>query len=203
MILAGGRSQRMGGVDKAFLTLGGETLIARTIARAKPQVGELLINANGDSERFAGFGLPVIPDAVGGFLGPVAGILAALEWMRAKRSQARWLASFSCDCPFFPIDLVDRLIDGAQHENVPVAIAASGARHHPVFAVWSSTITATSQGALVDRGLRKMDDFVALFLNARVGFASDPIDPFFNINTPYDLAHAETRLANDESFTRR
>ena len=187
----------MGGADKAFLKLGGETLIARTIARAKPQVGELLINANGDPSRFADFGLPVIADSIGGFLGPLAGILSGLDWMRANRPKARWLATFACDCPFFPRDMVDRLIAHAQSENASVAVAASGGRHHPVFAVWRAGIPATSQSVLNDQALRKMDDFIARLPSSRVVFPADPIDPFFNINTPDDLARAETLLAKE------
>jgi molybdopterin-guanine dinucleotide biosynthesis protein A len=191
----------MGGADKAFLTLGGETLIQRTIARAKPQVGELLISANGDPSRFADFGLPVIADSIGGFLGPLAGILSGLDWMRANRPKARWLATFACDCPFFPCDMVDRLIAQAQSQNAAVAVAASGerhpsgGRHHPVFAVWSAGIPATSPSVLNDQALRKMDDFLALLPSLRVMFPADPIDPFFNINTPDDLARAEALLA--------
>jgi molybdopterin-guanine dinucleotide biosynthesis protein A len=195
VILAGGQARRMGGTDKAFVKLGGETLIARTIARARPQVGELLINANGDLSRFAKFGVPVFSDSIDGFLGPVAGILAGLEWMREHRPDARWLASFACDCPFFPHDMVERLIDKAQSENARVVVAASGVRHHPVFAVWSASIPATSQSVLNDQGLRKMDDFVARFANTRVEFPSDATDPFFNINTPNDLRRAEALLA--------
>jgi molybdopterin-guanine dinucleotide biosynthesis protein A len=197
VMLAGGQARRMGGADKAFLTLGGETLIARTISRATPQVDELLINAYGDPARFAGFGLPVIADSIGGFLGPLAGILTAFEWMRANRPETRWLASFACDCPFFPRDMVERLIAKAQSENAAVAMAASGGRHHPVFAVWSAAIPATFQNVLNDQGLRKMDDFVSLFANTQLGFASDPVDPFFNINTPDDLARAETLIAKN------
>ena len=185
----------MGGADKAFLKLGGETLIARTIARARQQVNELLINANGDLSRFAEFGFPVVEDRIGGFLGPLAGILAGFEWMRANRPAAQWLASFPSDCPFFPRDMVEKLIAKAQSENASVAVAESGGRHHPVFAVWSAAISATSQSVLNNQGLRKMDDFVALFPNARVNFPSHPIDPFFNINTPDDLARAKALLS--------
>jgi molybdenum cofactor guanylyltransferase len=185
----------MGGVDKALLMLGGETLIARTVARAKPQVGQLLINANGEPSRFAAFGLLVIEDRIGGFLGPLAGILSGLEWMRANRPDANWLATFSCDCPFFPRDLVERLIAKAQSENATVAVAASGGRHHPVFAVWSAKLPVTTQSVLVDQGLRKMDDFVARFANTQLNFPSGPVDPFFNINTLDDLSRAEDLLA--------
>jgi molybdopterin-guanine dinucleotide biosynthesis protein A len=202
VILAGGRSRRMG-TDKSLLTLGGETLMTRAVARAMPQAGELLINANGDASRFASFGLPVIADDISGSPGPVAGILAALEWMRAERPHANWLASFSCDSPFFPCDMVERLTAKARSENALVAIAASGERHHPVFAVWSTAITVTSHDVLVDRDLRKMSDFVALFHNTRVEFPSSPIDPFFNINTPDDLAHAEALLTASKAVTPR
>jgi molybdopterin-guanine dinucleotide biosynthesis protein A len=195
LILAGGQARRMGGADKALLVLGGETLLARTIARANPQVGQLLINANGDSARFAGSGLTVVADSIGGFLGPLAGILTGLEWMRANSAQSKWLATFSCDCPFFPPDLVEELVAKAQSENADVAVAASDGRHHPVFAVWSAQLPVTAQGVLADQGLRKVDDLVARFANTQANFPSEPVDPFFNINTPDDLARAEVLLA--------
>jgi molybdopterin-guanine dinucleotide biosynthesis protein A len=185
----------MGGADKAFLKLGGETLIERAIARARPQTGELIINANADLKRFDGLGCEVIPDRIGGFLGPLAGILSGFEWMRANHPDALWLASFACDCPFFPADMVERLIAQAQSHDVKIAIAASGERHHPVFAVWSANLPVTSESMLRGQGLRKMDDFVARFPNASVVFPSDPVDPFFNINTLDDLASAEERLS--------
>jgi molybdopterin-guanine dinucleotide biosynthesis protein A len=184
----------MGGADKAFLKLGGQTLIERAIARARPQVSELFINASGDPARFAPLGCDVIADRIGGFLGPLAGILSGFEWMRENRPDARWLASFACDCPFFPTDMVARLIAEAEKQGVQIAIAASGERHHPVFAVWSANLPVTSESVLRGQSLRKMDDFVAGFPNARVVFPSDPIDPFFNINTPDDLVHAETLM---------
>jgi len=195
LILAGGQARRMGGADKAFLKLGGETLIERAIARARPQTGELIINANGDLARFAPLGCEMIPDRIGGFLGPLAGILSGFEWMRANRPNTRWLASFACDCPFFPTDMVERLTEQAQSRGVTIAIAASGERHHPVFAVWSASLPVTSESVLRGQGLRKMDDFVAGFPNARVVFPSASVDPFFNINTPDDLARAEKILS--------
>ena len=191
VILAGGQARRMGGVDKALIPLGGTTLIERAFARASVQVPDLVIHANGDLKRFAHLGLPVVPDPVGGFVGPIAGILAGFGWMRANRPKAHWLASFACDCPFFPMDMVERLVAKARGEGAKVAVAESGPQHHPVFAVWSAEISATPEEVLVKRGLRKMDDFVTAFPNVRVRFDTDPIDPFVNINTPEDLAHAE------------
>jgi molybdopterin-guanine dinucleotide biosynthesis protein A len=169
-------------------------LIQRTIARARPQADELIINANGDLKRFEGLGCEVIADRIDGFLGPLAGILSGFEWMRASRPDARWLASFACDCPFFPADMVERLVAEAQVRGVQIAIAASGERHHPVFAVWSASLPVTSESVLRGQGLRKMDDFVAGFPNTRVTFPSASVDPFFNINTPDDLVRAETLM---------
>ena len=194
LFLAGGRGSRMGGVDKASVRLGNQTLIERGIARARPQVKELLINANGDIARFADLGLQIISDSIGGFQGPLAGILSGLEWMRANRPEFSWLATFACDTPFFPCDMVQKLLQKAESERALVAIAASGERHHPVFAVWNSALPVSMQEVLGGQGSRKMDDFVARFPNTRVMFPMDPIDPFFNINTPADLARAETLL---------
>jgi molybdopterin-guanine dinucleotide biosynthesis protein A len=184
----------MGGVDKALLMLGGETLIARAVSRARPQVSELIINANGDPARFADFGLPVIGDRVGGFQGPLAGVLAGLDWVRANRPKAKWLASFASDCPFFPTDTVEKLAVAVEAENAQIAVAASGERHHPVFALWSTSLPVTSESVLAHPGSRKMDDFVAQFRNVRVTFPSGPVDPFFNVNTLDDLQRAEAML---------
>ena len=192
VILAGGQARRMGGVDKALIPLGGTTLIERAIARASVQVADLIINANGDPKRFAHLKLPVIADRISGFVGPLAGVLAALEWMRANRPRAHWLASFSCDSPFFPMDMVARLVAKAESEGARIAVAASSdGQHHPVFAVWSSDISSTSEDVLVGDGYRKVDDWIATFPSVRVSFAAEPIDPFLNINTPEELARAE------------
>jgi molybdenum cofactor guanylyltransferase len=191
IILAGGQARRMGGVDKALIPLGGTTLIERAIARASVQVPDVIINANGDPKRFAHLGLPVIADRVPGFVGPLAGILAGLEWLRANRPNARWLASFACDCPFLPTDMVARLVEAATRDHVPVAVAASGAQHHPVFAVWSAEIASTSEDVLVRGNYRKMDDWIATLPSVRVSFTAEPLDPFLNINTPEELALAE------------
>jgi molybdenum cofactor guanylyltransferase len=190
----------MGGADKALLMLCGQTLIERAIDRARPQVGELLINAGGNLARFAKFGHTVIEDRMGGFLGPLAGILSGLEWMREQRPKAQWLASFACDTPFFPRDVVTRLIDEAKAERALVSIAASGGRRHNIFAVWSAGILESSQSVLGKQGLRKMDDFVARLRHKNVEFPIEPFDPFFNINTPGDLARAEALMAGEQTI---
>ena len=194
VILAGGQSRRMGGVDKALIPLGGMTMIERAIARASVQVPDVIINANGDPKRFAHLGLPVVADPIGGFVGPIAGILAGFAWMRANRPKARWLASFSCDTPFFPMDMVERLVQKARSERATVAVAESDSQQHHIFAVWSADIATSSEEVLVRRGMRKMGDFIAIFPNVHLSFAADPIDPFMNINTPEELAHAEAYI---------
>jgi molybdenum cofactor guanylyltransferase len=195
LILAGGQARRMGGADKALLVLGGMTLVERSVRRARAQLGEVLINANGDPARFGPLGCAVLPDRIGDFQGPLAGILAGLEWLRAHRPGARWLASFACDCPFFPPDLVARLIAAAESAHVPIALAASAGRHHPVFAVWRTDLNADSESILRDGISRKMDDFIARFPSTRVEFETAAVDPFFNINTPDELARAEALIA--------
>ena len=182
----------MGGADKALSMLRGQTLLQRAIARARPQVDELLINANGDVNRFTRFGIPVIADYVEGFLGPLAGILTGLEWMKENRPQSNWLATFACDTPFFPHDLVVQLRTKATTDRALAAVAKSAGRQHGILAVWSAHIAETAQSVLIEQNLRKVDDFIVRLQHATVEFPTEPFDPFFNINTPSDLARAET-----------
>jgi molybdopterin-guanine dinucleotide biosynthesis protein A len=191
IILAGGRGLRLGGANKSFLKLAGRPLLAHVIARAKPQVDALIVNANTDHDAFAAFGLPVVPDCMPGFLGPLAGILAGLAWTKSNHPEAEWLATFPNDCPFFPEDLVARLIAAARAEKALVASAASAGRHHPVFAVWSTAIHATPEEIFKEKGVRRVDAGLALFSNTKVEFRVQGVDPFFNVNTPEDLAAAE------------
>ena len=195
MILAGGRARRMNGADKPMLPLAGKPLIRHAVERASSQVDELLINANGDVTRFAGLGHEIIPDRHDGYLGPLAGMLACFEWVKENREDAEWLVSFACDCPFMPRDVVSRLIDAAHRSDVPIAVAASGGQHHPVFAAWSMRLPLETADVLQRRGLRKVDHLIEAFPNTRVEFASMPVDPFFNINTPADLVRAESLIS--------
>ena len=195
MILAGGRARRMNGADKPMLPLAGKPLIRHAVECASSQVDELLINANGDVTRFAGLGHEIIPDRHDGYLGPLAGMLACFEWVKENREDAEWLVSFACDCPFMPRDVVRRLIDAAHSRDVPIAVAASGGQHHPVFAAWSMRLPLESEDVLQTRGLRKVDHLIEAFPNTRVEFASMPVDPFFNINTPADLVRAESLIS--------
>lgn len=191
VILAGGLSRRMGGGDKTLMQLGGRTILEHVVERARPQVADLALNANGAPARFAGFGLPVVADVVGGYAGPLAGILTGLEWAAANAPGCAWLASFAADAPFLPGDLVSRLRGAAEDRRAVLACAASGGRTHPVFGLWSVDLRDDLRHALVDEDMRKIDAWTARHGVVHVEFPAEPVDPFFNVNRPEDLAAAE------------
>ena len=201
VLLAGGLSRRMGGGDKALLEIGGETILARVIARVRPQVGALALNANGDPARFAAYGLPVVADVVGGFAGPLAGVLTGLEWARREAPECRWVASFATDAPFLPEDLIARLLRAVERDGADMACAASGGRHHPVFGLWPVRLAGDLRRAMVDEDVRKVDAWTARYRLAVAEFAIDRVDPFFNANRPDDLAEAEALLTRLEGAT--
>jgi molybdopterin-guanine dinucleotide biosynthesis protein A len=194
LVLAGGQSRRMGGGDKCLRELRGQTLLARIIGRARGQVGRLVLNANGDPARFAGYGVPVVADAIPGFAGPLAGILTGLEWAAREAPGAAWVASFAGDAPFVPLDFVARLRDAVVRKGADMACAASDGRDHPVCGLWPVRLAADLRRALVDEDIRKVDVWTARYRLARVEFAAAPVDPFFNLNTPEDFADAERLL---------
>jgi molybdopterin-guanine dinucleotide biosynthesis protein A len=197
LLLAGGLARRMGGGDKPMRTIGGQTILARVIARLGPQCGELLLNANGDPARFANFGLPVIPDSVKDFPGPLAGILAGLDWAAANRPEVSWVLSAAADCPFLPRDLVARLTEALVDENAQLAVAASDGQSHPVIGLWSVSLREELRHALVVEDVRKIDRWTARYRLATVTWPTTPLDPFFNANTMDDIAEAERLAALD------
>ncbi len=194
VLLAGGRAQRMGGGDKPLRMVDGRTILERAIARLAPQCSRLILNANGDPARFAGNGLPVVPDGVAGFPGPLAGILAGLEWVATHMPEARWMLSAAGDCPFLPRDLVARLATARAAEQAKLALAASGGQIHPVIGLWPVGLREDLRHALVAEDIRKVTRFTARYKVATVSWPTVPLDPFFNANTAVDLAEAE-RLA--------
>jgi molybdopterin-guanine dinucleotide biosynthesis protein A len=194
LVLAGGLARRMGGGDKALITIGGVAILDRVLERLRPTCTQLLINANGDLARFARCGLPTIPDDVPDFAGPLAGVLAGLDWAAAHVPDVAWIASTPGDCPFLPRDLVPRLHAARQSAGTPLACARSGDWRHPVVGLWPVALREDLRQALVADGLRKIEVWTARHGVALADWPAKPVDPFFNVNTPEDAAQAE-RLA--------
>lgn len=201
VILAGGLATRMGGGDKGLLEIGGAPLLQRVIDRLAPQVAGVALNANGDPARFASYGLPVLPDSVSGFPGPLAGVLAGLDW--AAEQGANSIVTVAADTPFFPCDLVPQLLLAAEDAPHPLALACTprsgdealksggGKRinRHPTFGLWPVALADDLRAALED-GLRKVVLWTDRHGAGEALFPADPFDPFFNVNTPEDLARA-------------
>ena len=187
VVLAGGQARRLGGGDKGLRPLAGRPMLAHVLARVAPQVAAVALNANGDSSRFAGFGLPVLPDDAPG-RGPLGGVLAGLRW--AAQIGAARLLSVPTDTPLLPRDLVPRLAAAGPGG----ACAASAGRVHPVVALWPVALAEPLAAALA-RGEHGVNRFTAAHDFLTVHFAATPVDPFLNVNEPADLAAAEAALS--------
>ena len=197
VLLAGGRSRRMGGGDKCLRPLAGQSVLARVVARARPQVAALVLNANGDPDRFAAYQLPVVADGVADFAGPLAGVLTGMEWARANAVDCPWIATFPTDAPFLPADLVARLAEACWADDADLACAASAGRRHPVIGLWPVRLADALRRALIDEEMRKIDRWTERYKLAVVEWPSTPIDPFFNANSPEDLIAAERLIAGN------
>ena len=191
LVLAGGRARRMGGGDKARIKINGVTILDRVLATLSAQCPRMIINANGDPKRFADTGLPVISDTVSGHPGPLAGVLAGLDWLAAQKLGIEWMVSVPGDCPFLPDDLVERLHAARRAETVPLACARSGQWRHPVVALWPVALRQDLRKALVGDDLRKIEVWTARHGVAIAEWPDEPVDPFLNVNTPEDVARAE------------
>lgn len=191
VILAGGQARRMGGGDKGLLLLGKSPILAHVIDRLEPQVEGLAINANGDADRFKPFGLPVLPDSIDGFAGPLAGVLAGLDWAADKG--ASHIVTAAADTPFFPADLVPRLLMAVEDEGKPIALARTDNGRHPTFGLWPTALRDDLRQALTV-GTRKVVAWTDQHGTAMADFPTGRFDPFFNVNTPDDLALAQSYL---------
>lgn len=195
LLLAGGLARRMGGGDKPLRLIAGRSILAHVVERLDPQCDGLLINANGDPARFAEYGLPVVADSVPDFAGPLAGILAGLDWLAANRPGLAWMVSVAADTPFIPRDLVMRLHEARVAAGVPLACAASGGWTHPVIGLWPVSLREDLRHALTVDDERKIDRWTARHGVAAAEWPVTPVDPFFNANRPEDLAEAERLYA--------
>jgi molybdopterin-guanine dinucleotide biosynthesis protein A len=196
VILAGGLARRMGGGDKTLKEIGGRPMLALIIERLRPQVDGLVLNANGDPERFSEFGLPVVADTVGDHAGPLAGILAGMRWAEKAMPEARFIASAAGDTPFFPDDLVERLAEGCGRDEKTVAMAASANGVHPVFGLWPIGLADALEEYLESKESGKILTFADEYFRLNVPFDhldvdGEEVDPFFNVNTPEDIERAE------------
>jgi len=193
VILAGGLSTRMGGGDKCLLRLGSRFLLEHVMARLQVQTTVQAINANGNPDRFADFGLQVIEDSIGGYPGPLAGVLAGMDWARSLGASR--FVSVAADTPFFPLDLVERLTESADTSGSRLAMAVTGTRgrkrmiRHPTFGLWSVDLRDDLENALRS-GIRKVIRWTEPHGCARVRFPVEKVDPFFNVNTPEDMDRA-------------
>jgi molybdopterin-guanine dinucleotide biosynthesis protein A len=201
LLLAGGRSSRMGGGDKSLRLLGGRPIIERIIDRLKPQISDIVINANGDTSRFASYRLPVISDIIVGFAGPLAGVHAGLEWIKANRPDKTHVVTIATDTPFFPLDLVRRFL-AKESNGLTLVVAQSDEGVHPVIGLWP-VVLAPAIAEFLKQDKHKVGRFVeeqkaieVHFPKAEVGGVL--VDPFFNINEPEELARADALLRNEK-----
>lgn len=196
VILAGGLARRMGGGDKGLLHLAGQPLLRHVIDRLEPQVAGLALNANGDAARFATYRLPVLPDSIDGFVGPLAGVLAGLDWAAAQGADS--IVTAAADTPFFPCDLVPQLLLASEGMATPLVLAATpdperGRSRHPTFGLWPVALRDDLRAAL-NGGLRKVVMWTDQHGGREALFPVVGFDPFFNVNTPADLAQAEALM---------
>jgi molybdenum cofactor guanylyltransferase len=203
IILAGGHSKRMGGADKALYSVAGKSLLARVIQRISPQVKRFVLSANGDPSRFATFGIPVVADTVDG-IGPLAGLHAGMRWSEKNVPDARFVVSVAADMPFIPADLVERLAEGCGRDENTVALAASPAGTHPICGLWPVALADGLERLLRSGGTTAILAFADRFMRLNVPFDDlvlpngESVDPFFNVNTPEDVARAEQIVATLE-----
>ncbi len=195
VVLAGGLARRMGGRDKARIRVGGTTILERVIERLRPQCGRLVLNANSDPAAFADTGLTIVADSVPDYAGPLAGILAGLDWAARLAPKIEWVVSVPSDCPFLPRDLVARLHQARAADDAILACARSGERRHPVIALWPVALREDLRQALTSDGVRKVEGWAARYVLGVAEWPARPVDPFFNVNTPEQAAEAERMAA--------
>lgn len=184
----------MGGGDKCLLKIAGRSILDHILERLRPQANRIILNANGDPDRFAAFGLPVIPDTVTGFAGPLAGVLAGMEWTRKNAPTITDIVTIPCDGPFIPRDFIARMRAGRDQAAADIACAASLGRACPVAGLWPVRLANDLRFALTAEHIHKVDVWTARYSLVQIPFEADPVDPFFNANEPEDLVTAARLL---------
>lgn len=196
VILAGGLSRRMGGGDKTLLPLAGRPILSHVIERLSHQVKNIIINANGDPMRFSSFNLEIVPDSIPDFAGPLAGILAGMEWAGSQNKSFSHILTVAADTPFLPLKLLRRILE-KKAEGFEIVLASSGGRVHPVISLWPVTLQNSLRKAMLEEDMRKIDLFTARYKTGIVEFSDKPFDPFFNANTKEEWAEAERLIHLD------
>jgi molybdopterin-guanine dinucleotide biosynthesis protein A len=196
VILSGGLSRRMAGGDKSFSPLARRPMLAHVVERLTPQTAHIVISANGDLQRFAPFGLPVVGDVVPGQLGPLAGILSGMLYARENFEGASHIASIPCDVPFLPWDFLARLVETQERVGAEIIVAACGERWQPALALWPVSMAPILEDALTNGGTRRLGDWVRSRAFAVVDFPARDIAAFLNVNGADELAFAEHHLAS-------
>ena len=191
VVLAGGRARRMGGGDKARIPIGGTSILERVLARLHAQCSGIILSANADPARFADLGVPIVADSVPDQAGPLAGILAGLDWTASHAPWIEWILSAPIDCPFLPRDLVARLHQARAAAGAQLACTRSGEWTHPVVALWPVNLREDLRRALTVEAVRKVDEWTARYAIGIAEWPAVPVDPFFNVNTPEQAAAAE------------
>ena len=194
VILAGGRSQRMGGGHKCLLGLDKSTLLEHVIKRALPQVDRLILNINEATNLFDAVNLPLVKDSINGFAGPLAGVLAGMEWSLENSPESKWIVTFASDTPFFPVDLVKNFLSVVDKTGAELVCASSKGRSHPVFGLWPVSLWEHLQKAIMKEGMRRIDTWTSRYNLQTVDFVAGDRDPFFNVNRREDLDEARKLL---------
>ena len=195
VILAGGLARRMGGGDKSMLKLGGRRILDYVIESAQNQLQTVIINANGDPQRFAEFNLPVQADIVPDFAGPLAGVVSAMAWVKQNQPSITHIITLAADTPFFPADYVTRMLELMQLKHQRLACASYQGRTQPVFGLWPVDLFDDLYKALVEDDMRKVDRFTTPYGVADVPFDELISNPFSNVNKPEDIDLGEQQLA--------
>lgn len=184
----------MGGGDKCLLPLGGRTLLDHVLERARPQVRRLVLSANGRLERFSRFGLTVVPDGIPDHPGPLAGVLAGMEWSSVNAPECPWIVTFPADAPFVPRDLAARLFEGMRASGAEISVAERGGRRQHLAALWPVSAAPALRRAIAGEDARRVEAWQARYRVRSVPFETEP-DPFLNVNEPGDLERAARLLA--------
>ncbi len=191
ILLAGGKSSRMGGGDKCLKKLGNKTILEHVIARSFPQVEKLILNVNGQYSEYARYKLPIVSDVVAGHCGPLAGILTGMSWVKKNLPSCKWLVSLPTDAPFFPNNLVEKLFSALEENKARISYACSHGRNHPVFGLWPVDLEEDLRRSIVEDKVRKIEFWTNKFTTSRAEFVSRSFDPFFNINNREQLEKAK------------